>query len=129
MCKNRLRPLFSILIALSLIGGNMAAGKVQASGLHGSAPLTEIIICAANGEPAKILVDAQGILSDPQQDCGCPLCPDCLQTGTFYLTPADVVLWRKQPVFSPARTGQTDLVSQRHFSLASARAPPFPQKA
>lgn len=115
------RPLMTLIatlaLALAMLGHGFARAQPPASALQA------VVICAAEGGEAVIMVDARGTPSAPDLPC-VQLCPDCLAIGGLGLAPA---VWpESQAELSPrhAPPPVSQFIERHGCSWAAACGPP-----
>ena len=116
-----LRPLLTLIAALALVlamlGHGFALAQPPASSLHA------VVICAAEGGEAVIMVNSRGKPAAPEHPCA-HLCPECLSVAGPGLAP---IAWAEaQAAFSlfHAPAGVSQFIARHGASWAAARGPP-----
>ena len=120
-----LRPLLTLIatlamvlaLVLSMLGHGFARAQPPASSLHA------VVICAAEGGEAVIMVDARGSPSAPDQPCT-QLCPDCLVMAGPGLKPVAWAEAQAAPWRLHAPAGGSRFIARHGASWAAARGPP-----
>ncbi len=113
-----LLTLFAVLaLMLAMLGHGFARAQPPASSLQA------LVICAAEGGEAVIIVDARGKPASRDMPC-LTLCPDCLAIGVPGPAP---VTWAEAQVrlsLLHAPPGVSQFIARHGCSWAAARGPP-----
>lgn len=106
-----------LALVVAMLGHGFALAQPPASALQ------SVVICAAEGGEAVVLVDERGMPVSPDEPCP-QLCPDCLAVSAFAFA---------GPVSAPLRAAKApqqampaihELLSRGDCSWAAARGPP-----
>ena len=115
------RPLMTLIATLALVlampGQGFARAQPPASGLH------ILVICAADGGEAVVMVDSHGAPVAPDQPCT-SLCPDCLAISVFALGGMAAAPVRTDSAARHATTPIIAFHACHGCSWAAARGPP-----
>lgn len=116
--------LLTLCLTASLMASSVIAGIAQGQPEAHMGPLTQMVICDADGGTSVIAVDESGNRVDPERQCKGLPCSNCLSTVAFDLPPLSFVL-------SPATAAQSVGLAVHHVNLRShaavykpARGPP-----
>lgn len=118
-----LRLFLSVILSASLIW--TAAGQSSAAANAHIGLLTEMVICAHDGETRIVLIDGRGEPIDPAKPCSKGHCFLCVGSNITGPMPSGVQLGECPQAQLVIRSAQPTLGAARDIHPTSARAPPF----
>lgn len=129
MTTRGFRILLAIFLAVSLGAGGALAAAAHAAAMSARSGAVEIVICAADGSTATIVVDRDGNPVERQKPCPAASCPECLPPQATAIPVSDFVLAVGSRADCCAPHSPLRPAERIRMDSNSARAPPTGEPA